>query len=253
MDVPKQGQDVPKQGHVSVRSKRKTVCGGRTKCVVAPADTPHEHGLAKIYRTVSNKRQSISRCQNFHERVCMEVLCSNTTRLCNEKELAKLHNRLRWSFMRHVRATKLKRHHRSPNLIVMMSQIAADIENYRLPIMNPTDALCQDLATKCAAAIFKFTLPMAQTKAALVYTMEAKPLVIGLLYLLRSGLVHKNITVLPQFRQLSFVLPPESFVSLFSCKSKIITETENIIKCYLRTLSVEDVQKIGYEAIDRVL
>jgi hypothetical protein len=86
-----------------------------------------------------------------------------------------------------------------------------------------------------------------------MFTIDPKALVIGLLYLLRSGLVHKNITVLPRHRLLNFVLPPENFISMFDVKSKIITETENIIKCYLRTLSLEAVQNIGYEALDRVI
>lgn len=155
--------------------------------------------------------------------------------------------------MRHIRVTKLERNDRSPNLIVLISRIAADISNYRLPITNPTDVLRRSLAVKCAADIFKFTASMTHANAPFISTTDPKSLVIGLLYLLRSGLVHKNITILPRYRILSFVLPPENFVAVFGVKGKIITETENIIKCYLRTLSLESVQTIGYEALDHVI
>lgn len=200
--------------------------------------------LAKLYDTVPNKRQATSRCHNFHERICLEVLCSSTTAQCIGKETTKLHNRLRWSFMRHIRATKLEWSNRSPNLIVMISKIAADIENYRIPITNPVDALRRDLAARCAMDIFKFTASttqllhystppsqnpnseprplnlnpdpgMCHSNAPFMQTIDPKALVIGILYLLRSGLVHNNITVLPRYRLLSFVLPPENFITAF--------------------------------------
>lgn len=207
-----------------------------------------------VYKTtVSTKRQTATRCQNFHERVCLQVLCSATTTACNNKESVKLYNRLRWSFMRHIRYSKLKRLNTNPNLIVMISKIAVDIENYRLPISNSTDTLRKDLAYKCAAAIFKFNSSMVQSNATFAHTMDATTMVIGLLYLLRSGLVHKNITVLPQYRALSYLLPPENFICLFNVKSKIITETENIVKCYLRSLTDRQIKEIGYEALDRIV
>ena len=103
----------------------------------------------RIYKNVSSiitKKHTVSRCINFHQRVCMRILCSDTTTSCYEKEQTKLRNRLRWSFMRHIRSCKLQRRDRAPNMIVMISKIAKDIENYRLPIMNDTLSLRQQLA-----------------------------------------------------------------------------------------------------------
>ena len=208
---------------------------------------------AKGVSLVPTKKLTVSRCINFHERVCMQVLCSETTQECYEKERIKLRNRLRWSFMRHVRAFKLRRHAEPPNCIVMLSRIAADIENYRLPIMNNTEGARKELAYSCAQDIFKFTCSMAQSNAVFTMNLDATTMVIGLLYLLRSGLVHKNMTVLPQYRSLAYLLPPENYINMFGVKSKIITECENIVKCHLRTLSDADIKDIGYEAFDRLL
>ena len=183
----------------------------------------------------------------------MRVLCSNIMVTCCDKEKLKLHNRLKWSFMRHIRELKMKRRLHNPNLIVMISKIATDIENYRLPISNDTETLRKDIAGRCANEIFKFTSSMIASKAVFTGTIDPTTMVIGLLYLLRSGLVHKDITILPQYRVLSHLLPPENFIHLFRVKSKIITITENIVKCHLRTLSMDEIKAIGYETLDRVL
>jgi hypothetical protein len=210
----------------------------------------------RMYKNVSSvitKKHTVSRCINFHQRVCMRVLCSDTTNICYEKEQTKLRNRLRWSFMRHVRTLKMQRLKTAPNVIVMISNIAKDIENYRLPIMNDTASLRKELAYSCAQDIFKFTCSMMHSNAVFTMNLDAATMVIGLLYLLRSGLVHKNMTVLPRCRALAYLLPPENYISLFGVKSKIITECENIVKCHLRTLSDAEIKDIGYEALDRVL
>jgi len=202
---------------------------------------------------VPNKRSTVSSCLNFHERVCLQVLLSPTTEVCSDKERLKLHNRLRWSFMRHIRALKMERRQESPNLVLMISKIAGDIENYRLPITNETTALRRHIAIRCANDIFKFTSSMVNSKAVFTHTIDPTTMVIGLLYLLRSGLVHQNITILPQYRELGYLLPPENFIHLLHVKSKIITITENIVKCHLRTLSDTELKDIGYESIDHVI
>ena len=234
-------------------SQRKQV---REACAGDGPGTPsggRVSNVDKVVRVPQNTRQSVSRCLNFHERVCLRVLCSNTMNTCCDKERLKLHNRLRWSFMRHVKSLKMERRRHNPNLIVMVSKIATDIDNYRLPISNDTDTLRRELAYRCANDIYKFTSSMVASKAVFTGTVDPTAMVIGLLYLLRSGLVHKNITVLPQYRVLSHLLPPENFIYLFDVKSKIITITENIVKCHLRTLSIDEIRGIGYETLDHVL
>jgi hypothetical protein len=155
--------------------------------------------------------------------------------------------------MRHIRALKMERRQENPNLISMISKIAADIENYRLPIANETTALRKHISFRCANDIFKFTSSMVNSKAVFTNTIDPTTMVIGLLYLLRSGLVHNNITILPQYRELGYLLPPENFIHLLHVKSKIITITENIVKCHLRTLSDTELKDIGYETIDHVI
>jgi hypothetical protein len=220
-----------------------------TATTTGTSSTP---GTAATSNTIK-KKHTVSRCINFHERVCLRILCSETTAQCVQKEQVKLRNRLRWSFMRHVRSCKMRRVNSCPNVIVMISRIAGDIENYRLPISNDTASLRRELAYSCAQDIFKFTCSMTQSNALFTMNLDAATMVIGLLYLLRSGLVHQNMTVLPRCRALAHLLPPENYINLFGVKSKIITECENVVKCHLRTLSGGAIKAIGYEALDRVI
>jgi hypothetical protein len=241
-------RDLPNR---TTSTKRKSVMDGYTG---DGASKPIDDRVTKLKKNFNvllpNKRHSVSRCLNFHERVCMRVLCSNAMVICFEKEQLKLHNRLRWSFMRNVKSLKMERRPYHPNLIIMISKVAKDIENYRLPITNDTIALRKDLVYRCAQDIYKFTSSMILSKAVFTSTIDPSVMIIGLLYLMRSGLVHNNITILPQYRELSHLLPPENFMHLFNVKSKIITITENIVKCHLRTLSIDEIKEIGYETLD---
>ena len=238
-----------------MKLKGKSPDGAKHTSLSNPKNRQHDK-IARIGKTVylsHNKRQTVSHCINFHQRICMEVLSSEITVQCCEKEKSKLRNRLRWSFMKNIRSFKMKRVANAPNMIVLVSAIAVDIENYRLPIMNDTLSLRKELANVCAQAIFKFTCSMTTSSAAFTLNLEAKTMIIGLLYLLRSGLIHRSITILPQYRQLVYLLPPENYINLFGVKSKIITETENIVKCHLRTLSDTQIKDIGYESFDRLV
>jgi hypothetical protein len=71
--------------------------------------------------------------------------------------------------------------------------------------------------------------------------------------LVRSGLIHKHTTVLPRYRALSYLLPPENYISMFGVKSQVITQSENIIKCHMRTLSDSELKDVGYESFDRII
>jgi hypothetical protein len=236
-----------------IRKKTTTTSDDQVTQGSASTTTKKKSRVARTIYPTTIKRHTVSHCINFHQRVCMEVMCSDITIQCYEKERTKLRNRLRWSFMKNVRAFKMRRRDHAPNVIIMASAIAADIENYRLPLMNDTSALRKDLANTCAHAIFKFTCSMTQSNAQFTLNLDAKTLIIGLLYLLRSGLVHRDITVLPKYASLAYLLPPENYINLFGVKSKIITETENVIKCQLRTIGDTHIKQMNYESFDRLV
>lgn len=69
---------------------------------------------------------------------------------------------------------------------------------------------------------------------------------VGLLYLLRNGIIVHDIVVLPKLQILETVLPLESHLqAFFSIKAKCITETENVIKIILRHVTKQQLMGTG--------
>jgi hypothetical protein len=69
---------------------------------------------------------------------------------------------------------------------------------------------------------------------------------IGLLYLLRNGIIVHDMVVLPKLQILESVLPLESHLqTFFSIRAKCITETENVIKIILRHVSKQQLIATG--------
>ena len=59
--------------------------------------------------------------------------------------------------------------------------------------------------------------------------------VVGMLYLLRAGVVCKGVTALPRVSILAQILPSEcNLADFFGYRAKVITDTENMIKKCLR-------------------
>jgi hypothetical protein len=70
--------------------------------------------------------------------------------------------------------------------------------------------------------------------------------VIGLMYLMRYGIIVKDVVVLPRLTALHSTLPLESHLqNVFATKGKVITETENTVKQVLKNLSINELQTYG--------
>lgn len=75
--------------------------------------------------------------------------------------------------------------------------------------------------------------------------MEVKTYVVGLLYLMRAGVIVKNQQVITKVEILECLLPSENLLeSIFGFKSKNITDIENRFKFFFRQISMHNLQKI---------
>lgn len=81
---------------------------------------------------------------------------------------------------------------------------------------------------------------------------ELTHIIVGMLYLMRSGIMFENLIILPKLNKLEYILPPEnSLNSVFDIRAKYLTETENRIKFCLRSTSKHKLQISGFkEQID---
>jgi hypothetical protein len=76
--------------------------------------------------------------------------------------------------------------------------------------------------------------------------MELRMYVVGLMYLMRSGISIYNIQVVPCIPHLVHLLPTENLLeTIFDYKSKHITDIENKFKFYFRQMSHETLLKLG--------
>ena len=69
---------------------------------------------------------------------------------------------------------------------------------------------------------------------------------VGLLYLLRTGIIVHDMVVLPKLPILECILPLESHLgTFFGVRAKCITETENVVKIILRNISKQQLIDAG--------
>lgn len=79
--------------------------------------------------------------------------------------------------------------------------------------------------------------------------MELRMYVVGLVYLMRSGISIYNIQVIPCIPYLVYLLPTENLLeTIFDFKSKHITDIENKFKFYFRQMPRETLLKLGLHA-----
>ena len=76
--------------------------------------------------------------------------------------------------------------------------------------------------------------------------MELRMYVVGLIYLMRSGVCICRIQVIPCIPLLVYLLPTENLLeTIFAFKSKHVTDIENKFKFYFRQMSHETLLKLG--------
>ena len=77
---------------------------------------------------------------------------------------------------------------------------------------------------------------------------ELTHIIVGMLYLMRSGIMFENLIILPKLNKLGYILPPENALnSVFDIRAKYLTETENRIKFCLRSTSKHKLQNAGFK------
>ena len=87
---------------------------------------------------------------------------------------------------------------------------------------------------KCCECIIECVMKLGMTGQ----VMKKTQLVIGLLYMMKQGLVIHNTQILPKIPTLAYCLPHESmFGKYYALSTKLLCETENEIKLVIRTMS----------------
>lgn len=148
---------------------------------------------------------------------------------CKKEEVDKTLSRVQSTFVKSLKGHKLKTA-QSPAraLPCVCSALAQTMHQLKLKrIQTPSDDLCRFCATHIAQCLNSLNLSNTQSRRV--------HLVVGMLYLMKQGLVIQNVQWLPKVPTLAHCLPHEtSLEKVFKLSMKLVCETENEIKLALR-------------------
>ena len=136
------------------------------------------------------------------------------------------------------------------NLLDMCTHLTHAMSCARHPLLLSAEEL-GNLKDVCVQRVNRFSSTFIGNRLCTLPLIKMQGFVIGLLYLMRTGLiVCGNIEIVPKVEILALVLPNENQVkTLFGLSTKIMTEVENMIKLALRKITREQLIKMGFQCL----
>ena len=213
------------------------------------------------------------------------VLCSDASRECLRLENERVSQKLAHMFRRVLREHKTRHPHLVPNIVHATASLVAravgsrgsacasrgcsrgggggvsrggdghggDTAASSRGFCTPQfDANHRDaLASTAAAAATRLINTFSGFCPALVATARRHQMFVGILYLMRTGVVVRGTRVLHLIPALRDTLPPESALQThFGVRCGAVTETENLVKMAARSLSRAQLAALGADALD---
>lgn len=176
--------------------------------------------------------------------VLRELLLSNTTATLLRLEHDKLTRRRIHLF--HKNARRIKTHEKNPNLIDIFTETINQTVLYRTPYILPEQsllAICQQCTTNIFR-VFKLLRINNDKRGWKRSIQRMKSIVVGLVYMTRTGVMWNDTVILPYMSVMNNVLPHEvSLQQIMGLRPKIITETENFIKTSMRSICIGDIMR----------
>ena len=176
------------------------------------------------------------------------LVFSDTARQCIAREIQRVEDKAVVAFARVAKGFKLEG--KQPCMLEMLSHTRYVLGSLRIPCRITSQKMFDDLVHECAAAILRFTSCFRKVLMPHVPVAKLDHFVIGLIYLLRSGIVmFDTVQVVPRVPVLRRLLPMETSLKMhFKIPCKIITEVENITKITLKALDRRGVKQLMLSA-----
>jgi hypothetical protein len=174
-----------------------------------------------------------------------QLLCSDDARASIAHELAKREARAKTVFIKLAKRAKAER--RPLNVVDLCTQTAHAMAAVRRPsFLAKEDAAA--LAHACTRHVDRFCRSFLDTLRCTPPSVKMHGFVVGLLYLMRTGLVLcGNVEVVPRVEELAAALPSENHVKvIFKMSTKIMTEVENFIKFTIKPFSRDRLLEMGF-------
>jgi hypothetical protein len=164
------------------------------------------------------------------------ILCSDKTRISILRENNKLRHQLRMVVPNTIRAYKMAKI--MPTLCDLETQLQLANEGRIPPTVDAWDEeYAWKLVQEATIPITRLIIFLRTFCSNVPICVRQNTIIVGMVYMLRRGVVVHNVTVLPKISGLCVMLPLEQhLVTVFNIKAKIITEAENVIKFNLRNI-----------------
>jgi hypothetical protein len=177
--------------------------------------------------------------------IVKEFLCSEEWVYSNKVEYDRYVYKWSISFTKVLKDFKKTRPGHLPIIPDMYIQNLQSMGNTRVP----SDADVHQrkvLSARCSENIRHHIMMMKHRFPEIIGNNRIRGTVVGLLYLMRHGIIVKGVVVLPRLQILHDMLPLETHLPhIFKIKGKVITETENIVKQVLKGLSPNELGVYG--------
>lgn len=181
---------------------------------------------------------------------CIQLLTGADWERCVNHERNRTTHKKKLALVKYLKAYKKNNPKKLPNIY----QAACHVTNCttRMRIISTIDTKSRlDLASWCSATLCKHIHLLNSMGNGYITESKLRPVAIGLLYLLRSGITMHGIVLLPKCTILCNILPLETQLdTVFKTRSKVITETENLVKTIFRCATVDALMDYGVHSID---
>jgi hypothetical protein len=173
---------------------------------------------------------------------------------CMEKELNRIHDKLSNMFFKIAKQWKIEQNI-TPNVVDLFTQVKIRLGFLRIPLINMDENLYCKLTKLCVLHVMQFAATFRSRLVKLVPVAKLHSLIVGLIYMLRHGLVVLgSLTILPSFPELKRLLPIETCLkTFFHIPCKIITETENMVKTMLKKINENELRMMIEQNYDKNL
>jgi hypothetical protein len=134
----------------------------------------------------------------------------------------------------------LNKKHSHPNLSLVIAE-AVKSQALAPRFYNMPTNMKRAISWECAECIQRHLHLFSSVYHTLLTAGKFKNFVVGLMFLMRKGMVVYDIQVLPHIKLLNYAMPKELYLKRhFDISGKTLTETENVIKMTMRSVSTDN-------------
>ena len=181
---------------------------------------------------------------------CLELLTGVCWEGCVKHEQNRGLHKKKLALVKYLKCYKKN----NPGILPNIYQAACRVTNCTARMRTISVIDCKSrtaLAIWCSVALCKHIHLLNSIGNGCISEPKIKNIAVGLLYLMRSGVTMHGIVLLPKCTILCKMLPLETQLEThFMTKSKVITETENLVKTIFRTTTVDSLRDYGVHCID---